>query len=200
MWQKVNQFLRQWLPAASQQSTESVRETREWLVRTPEEIQAFHRWLTQGGLEAFTDRLRHAYNIHRAGMDPEDEALDFMEFRTSSGFVIHLKDDEEAGLTAAYMMDALRDKVLESGYRMAIADRRTVRNAARTEVVERYYLKPPRDHQPGTPSDQRFGNITIEILSCGQNPCNLKFITTAYPGRAHKPARSFGELMELLIA
>ncbi|MCF8238694.1 MAG: hypothetical protein K9I85_11090 [Saprospiraceae bacterium] len=200
MWQKVRQFLHQWLPISSDQQSEPGREIHELLVRSPEDMQAHQQWKHQGGEEDFTDRLRHAYNVYRAGMDPEDTELDFMEFRTSSGFIIHLKDDESAGKEAPFIMDGLRDKILASGYRQTISERRIIQRKNRKEILERYYLKPPMDHQPGGAADQRFGNITIELLSCGQYPCNLKFITTAYPGRAHKPACSFGELMELLIA
>ncbi len=199
MWQKVRQFLHHWLPNTSDQQTLADQEIHELLVRSPEEIQAHRQWKSRGGQEVFIERLRHAYNIYRAGMDPEDTELDFMEFRTSSGFIIHLKDDEAAGEAAPYMMDELRDFVLASGYRLTVSDRRKIKRSQRTEIVERYYLKPPIDHQPGRSAEQRFGNITIEILSCGAYPCNLKFIATAYPGRAHKPAYSFGELMELLI-
>lgn len=171
----------------------------ELLDRSEDEQLAFREWKENEGDGAFLDRLRHAYNVHRAGLDPEDESMDFLEFRTTNGFILYLQDDPELADEAIHIMDDLRDRVRKMGYRLAVSDRRIRQRNGRQETVEKHYLKPPLNRSTGEPSDQLYGNITIELLRCTGHACNLKFITTYYTDRAYLPPRDFGELMDELI-
>lgn len=171
----------------------------ELLDRSEEEQLAFRKWKKHEGDGAFLDRLRHAYNVHRAGMDPEDEAVDFLEFRTTNGFILYLQDDPELAGEAIHIMDDLRDRVRKMGYRLAVSDRRIRDRNGRRETVEKHYLKPPLNRSSSEPTDQLFGNITIELLKCTGHACNLKFITTYYTDRSYSPPHDFGELMDELI-
>lgn len=200
MWSKVRQLLHQWLPASIDSPAQRVQEVHEVLDRTEDERLAFRQWKACQGDGTFLDRLRHAYNVHRAGMDPEDEAVDFLEFRTTNGFILYLQDDPELAEDAIHIMDDLRDRIKKMGYRLAVSDRRIRNQNGRLETVEKHYLKPPLNRSTGEPTDQLFGNITIELLKCTGHACNLKFIATYYTDRSYLPPHDFGELMDELIS
>ena len=200
MWQHLKSFFIHRFHRSLVSDQISCLEQYEPLLRSPDEVEHFVRWSGSGGSETFTDRLRHAFNMHRAGLDPEDEELDFMEFQSTSGFVVHLKDNPACAMEAACIQDHLRDLVIQQGYRIVIADRRIRKKENRQEIVERYVLKLPLERQCGKAAIQGFGTITIEVLSCGTHPCNLKFITNYHTGRQYHPAEPFSELMEHLIS
>lgn len=199
MWSKVRQLLNQWLPASSAPSSGQVTEVHELLDRSEEEQDAFREWKRREGDVSFLERLRHAYNIHRAGMDPEDESLDFLEFQTTNGFILYLQEDPELAAEAVHIMDDLRDRIQKLGYRLAVSDRRIRDRQGRRETVEKHYLKPPLNRATDEPTDQLYGNITIELLKCTGHACNLKFITTYYTDRSYLPPHDFGHLMDELI-
>lgn len=199
MWQQVKQYFQNWLRKPAEMNAINPLEQHQLLERSTEEVGHFVRWKKGGGSEQLTDRLRHGFNMHRAGLEQEDDELDFMEFQSTSGFIIHLKDDLECAKESACIQDHLRDKVLALGYRLATSERRTRTKNDRQEVIDRHVLKPPLDIQGGRVLEQRFGTITIEVLTCKATPCNLKFITTYYTGRNYRPALPFGDLMEHLI-
>ncbi len=200
MWQQIKQILLPWLRKPASEHPKSIPEQHDLLKRNKEESDHFLDWQMDGGHEAITERLRNAYNMYRSGLDPEDDELDFMEFQSTSGFVIHMKDNPECAKESACIQDYLRDQVLHLGYRLAVSDRRIRKKENRNEIIDRHVLKPPMDKRCGEAVEQGYGTITIEVLSCSSHPCNLKFITTFYTGRNYRPAQPFGELMEHLIS
>lgn len=200
MWQRVKKFFLPLLRTPTREQMQDIPENHDILKRSQAESDHYLDWHKSGGQEDITERLRHGYNMHRAGLDPDDDELDFMEFQSTSGFVIHMKDNPECARESACIQDYFRDQVLQLGYRLVVSDRRIKQKENRQEIVDRHVLKPPLDKQCGKAMEQEYGTITIEVLSCGTHPCNLKFITTYYTGRNYRPALPFGDLMEHLIS
>jgi len=192
MWHRVMTWFRR-KPAASPASAPPERQ--EPLVRSEDHRAAFRSWHKEGGALDWTERLRAAFNLHRAGLDPQDEDIDFLEFRATAGFVIHLQNECPRAEEISFLMDHLRDKVRETGYRLTLSDRRTRGD----QVTERHYLKPPLHRTPGEPAPQRYGNITIELHYRAGQPLHLRFIATHYLDRAWLPAEEIGDLFEHLL-
>jgi hypothetical protein len=153
-------------------------------------------WTASERPALWVDRLRCAFNMYRAELDPEDEGIDFLCFRSSRGFILYLQNEDLLPEEGGFLMDLLRDKVLAAGYRQAHADRVIYPDY----VLEKHYLKPPLNRNFDRPAPQLFGNITIELQYRQQRPVNLKLVTTSYEDRHYAPALPFAELMESLTA
>jgi hypothetical protein len=170
-------------------------EVHELIVRDAQYTAAYKTWLSGEDRQEWNDRLRCAFNMHRASVDSQDDCIDFLEFRATSGFVMHLQNEEIPALEASFIMDHLRDLTLKSGYRMSVSDRRTKGSL----VIEKHYLKPPIHRGGCQPINQLYGNITIELTIKQGNPCSLKFIATHYQDRSYLPPLDISELLEAII-
>jgi hypothetical protein len=142
------------------------------------------------------DRIRCAYNVHLAGMDPQDESIDFLEFRATAGFALHIQNESLRPGEAGLLMDHLRDRVRALPYRLSLSDRR-IRGG---DMVERHYLKPPLQVPgPEGPIDQQYGNITIEVQYRRGEPVHLRFMATHYQDRQYGQPLEFENLVRELF-
>jgi hypothetical protein len=66
------------------------------------------------------------------------------------------------------------------------------------ESKEKHYLKPIVIDRDGR-MDQRFGNITIELIKIDKNPSFLRFMAHAYNDRNYHPPENFEILIEKLF-
>lgn len=189
MWQQFLQMFRRTQAVAAPATTE----VHEPLSRDSAFERARAEWEAGSVCASWMERITCAYNVHLAGMDPQDDCIDFLEFRATSGFALHIQNEDLQPNEARFLLDHLRDRVRRLPYRLALSDRR-IRGR---EMVERYYLKPPLQvPAPGEPVDQRYGNITIEVQYRCDEPVHLRFMATHYQDRQYSPALDFGELVK----
>jgi hypothetical protein len=191
-WQK---FIRDLFSQNVKTPAPAVGEVHELIVRDARYEKAYAAWLDGEGRQEWNERLRCAFNLHRASVDSQDDCIDFLEFRATSGFVMHLQNEEIPAIEASFIMDHLRDLTLKSGYRMSVSDRRTKGSL----VIEKHYLKPPIHRGRCQPINQLYGNITIELTIKQGNPCSLKFIATHYQDRSYLPPLDISALLEEII-
>ncbi len=170
-------------------------EVHELIVRDVSFHESYDKWLSGESRKEWHERLRCAFNMHRASLDSQDDFIDFLEFRATTGFVMHLQNEEIPAIEASFIMDLLKDLTKKSGYRLSVSDRRKKGNV----VVEKHYLKPPIHRGGGEPINQLYGNITIELTVKNYNPCSLKFIATHYQDRSYLPPLDISELLEEII-
>lgn len=193
MWQ---QFLERFFQRTPDAAPCAQAEVHEPLSRPAGHESALRAWSDSPDCEAWLDRIRCAYNVHLAGMDPQDDCIDFLEFRATSGFALHIQNENLQPGEAALLMDHLRDRVRSLPYRLSVSDRR-IRGEG---MVERHYLKPPLQvPAPGEPVDQRYGNITIEVQYRRSEPVHLRFMATHYQDRQYSQALEFSDLVRNLF-
>lgn len=178
------------------QVTSTAPTTQEPLTREGSFHEAYKIWLASPRPGQWLERLRCAFNVYRAELDPQDDGVDFMCFQASRGFVLYLQNEEMIKNEGAFIMDLLRDKVLDEGYRLAHSDR-LHRGSC---LLEKHYLKPPINRDFERPAPQLYGNITIELQCRHQCEVNLKLVATSYEDRSYAPALPFSRLLESLTA
>lgn len=171
-------------------------EKRDVLVRDEDFLNGYRQWREREDYLHWTERLRHAFNLNRAGLDPEDESIDFLAFRATSGFVFHFQNEEVPAREVRFLEDLLRDRIKEAGYRLSMSDVRTRED----EVQERHFLKPPLQRGSDHRAQQRYGNITLETLFRHGCPVYLRCIVTHYQDRCYLPPEDVGALFETLVA
>lgn len=193
MWQRfLDRFFRRPVDAAPCVQPE----VHEPLSRPEGHARALAAWAESPTCEAWMERIRCAYNVFLAGMDPQDDCIDFLEFRATAGFALHIQNESLQPGEAGFLMDHLRDRVRALPYRLSVSDRR-IRGA---DMVERHYLKPPLQvTAPGETVDQRYGNITIEVQYRGGEPVHLRFMATHYQDRQYSQPLEFGDLVRILF-
>lgn len=167
----------------------------EWLTRNTEWSTEYNRWKKVEG-EVWMDRIRTGYNVFRAGLDPQDEGIDFLSFRTTAGLVIHFQNESISASESAFVMEAFKDKVVELGYVVKISDR-IIRQDSK---IEKHYLKAPVKRKLVEFDDfPAYGNVTIELFYKKNLPVTLQCLSTYYNDRVQSVPENVFLLFEDIV-
>lgn len=167
----------------------------EWLTRNGEWSIEYSQWKKVQGAE-WLDRIRTGYNVFRAGLDPQDEGMDFLSFRTTAGLVIHFQNENISAAEAAFVMEAVKDKVVELGYVVKISDR-IIRQDT---TIEKYYLKAPVKRKLMKYDDiPAYGNVTVELFYKKNMPVTLQCMSTYYNDRVQSVPENVFLLFEDIV-
>ena len=123
--------------------------------------------------------------------------------RTSSYSSLWLRSVHEFDtLTCRFLMDYLRERILDLGYTSYTSDRRiSVSDGGERQVVERHYLKPDifEAVMDGRQTDRRFGNITLELFLQNDTADYFRLMQTYYHEREGNREKGLDELMQMLL-
>lgn len=145
------------------------------------------------------DWLNDQYAIFRVLPDDIDEAMDFLDTPSSKGFVIHFYKTQYSHRDVKFLLDYLKERVLELEYKTQISDTRTFNRAHWVETIERHYLKPKPNFMREGKFNQKFGNVTIDMSLRNDVPYNLKLQATIYKDHLFKEADEFQDLMQAIL-
>ena len=99
-----------------------------------------------------------------------------------------------------HLFEHLGERVLTLGYRRACADQCTRRNQEHAESTLKQFFKPkPTDCPQSGQCNQRFGLITIDLVSLNGQPMFIRVATNAVQEPGFTPAISFDGLMDALF-
>ena len=181
----------------------------EVINRSAEEREDYEYWKGTLVRRRLRDWLNDQYAVFRVAPGDIDEALDFLNTPSSKGFVIYFYKTRYSRRDARHFFDYLKEQMTGIGYRPQVSDLRTYHRPEWVETVERHYLKPrpffsgDKNHQPDKPAekfDQRYGNVTIELLLRDDQVHHLRFRATTYRDHLFKEAADFKDLMLNLLA
>ncbi len=169
--------------------------------RSVEEQVDFDQWKKTLSKRRLIDWVNAAYVNYLVDPKSVDTALDFLSMRASRGFVVHFHKTQYPIRDVIHFFDYLKERVLTLGYRTYTSDSRTYNRSNFVEAIQRHYLKPSINfgRAQGEKVNQRFGNITIEVLLRNDKVYNLKFSATAYSDHKYEEADEFGDLMKELM-
>lgn len=197
----------------AEESSPSRPVIHELIQRSEKEKEDYADWKKTLVRRRLQDWLLDQYAVYRVSPADIDESLDFLDTPSSKGFVIHFHKTRYSPRDVRHFFDFLKEQVLRLDYRAQLSDVRTFNRPAWVATVERHYLKPGspfrRQTPPGTTSldtasgssplfNQRFGNITVELVLRDERPHYLKFQATAYQDRLFTEAEDFRNLMQFL--
>jgi len=182
----------------SESSSPSKPFIHEIIQRSEKEKADYEHWKKTLACERLTAWLSIQYGIFMALPEGIDEALDFLDLPSSKGFVIHFHKTRYSRRDAIHLFDYLQEKVHEMGYRTQLSDTRTYTRLNWVETVERHHLKPKTGFSGSGKVNQRFGNITIEVLLRNDVVHNLKLRANSYKDHLFQEAKEFLELMDSL--
>jgi hypothetical protein len=183
----------------AEESSPSNPVIHEMIERTDEEREQYEKW--QGSLvkRRLMDWLDNQYAIYRVTPHDIDEGMDFLNTPSSKGFVIHFYKTNYNRQEITYFFDFLKDQMKALNYKVQISDTRTYSRKDWVETVERHYLKPRPQFEEGKKIDQRFGNVTIELVLRNDQVYRLKLQATSYQDHLYEEAEEFRDLMQAIL-
>ncbi|MEM9823977.1 MAG: hypothetical protein AAF985_23025 [Bacteroidota bacterium] len=195
-WDKIKKLF-----SESEQSSPSQPAIRQMIERSEEEKADYIQWKKTLARRRLLDWLNDQYLQFMGPSDHFDEAIDFLHTPSSKGFVIHFYQTRYTPREITHFFDFLKEKVLTLDYSSYVSDSRTYNRPKWVETVQRHYLKPKILRQAAAQQkiDQRFGNITIELLLRNDQIHQLKFRATTYQDHKFKEAGAFSDLMQSLM-
>lgn len=183
---------------AAEESSPNQPVIHELIIRTDEEQKDYDYWKETLVRRRLCDWLNQQYAIHKVLPNDIDEGLSFLNTPSAKGFAIHFHQTQYSKRDAVHFMDYLKERVLSLNYRTQISDARVFNRANWVEAIQRHYLKPRINFEEGKKTNQKFGNITIELVFRNDTPYQLKFQATTYSDSLYKDASDFSDLMNHL--
>jgi hypothetical protein len=194
IWDYFKDFFRE-----AQESSASRPIFNEILERSTDEKRAYEDWKGSLPCRRLFDLLAEQYAIYQSNPAGVDAALTFLQTDSSNGFALHFDRLDHEKQDAPHMLDFLKEKTLALNYRPQLSNARTWSEKDWVQTVQRHYLKPRQTWAEGQKIDQRYGNITIELVLRNDKPHLLTFRATSYSDRLYVEADDFHQLMQALL-
>ena len=169
--------------------------SNEVLKRSQQEFDSYDEWHASDVSKEILDKIFRAYHLKKTDIkDPIPVAL--LESDKANGFAIA---NCSSLLDSDYkmMLEHFKKQILSVGYRQSGSNRKVTAEQERVITKEFYYLKPPIQMEP--PIDQRYGNISLELILHNDKPHYLKLMASVYSDRLYSEPESFSDLVELLF-
>lgn len=194
IWEYLRNLFRE-----AEESSPSNPTIHQLIERSEANREDYRQWLDSLVKRRLLDWLDNQYAIYRVSPEDIDEAMDFLDTPSSKGFVIHFYKTNYNRREVTHFFDFLMDQIRRLDYKLQISDTRTYSRSSWVETVERHYLKPRPSMEPGKKIDQRFGNVTIELVLRNDEIHQLKFQATSYQDHKYDEAEDFQKLMQALL-
>ena len=178
-------------------SSPSAASPAEWwpLRRSPAELRKHERWVEQQVYLNWAGPYFKAYHFRKAGMQGQGLRAQLLTDGGRQGAVFFYDPSIGPG-NFRHFFDLLRDRVLALGYHLSTSDQRTLYHERYTETIEKHFLKPlPHDCATTGRCLQRFGTVTVDMVSVNGQPGFIRFTSNAYKDDIFTPAHTFDELI-----
>ena len=171
----------------------------EPIQRSETEKNDYFRWLNEQAFVQFLETVKAGYWSKRNNEQGKVQ-VHLLQMPYSNGFALTYEDGMGKGFQ--HFFDLLKDRTINAGYWLQIADRKLFDRGKYVETKEKYYLKPPypKEIVEGQLMDQLFGNVLIEQILIDNRPSYLKYTASVYSDRLYKDAGSFDDLVEQLFS
>jgi len=169
--------------------------TNEVLRRSQHEFDSYDEWHASAVSKEILDKIFRAYHLKKTNIqDPIPIAL--LQSDKANGFAIA---NCSSLLDSDYKMllEHFKKQILGIGYRQSGSNRKVTAEDDRVTTKEFYYLKPPIQMEP--PIDQRYGNISLELILHDDKPHFLKLTASVYSDRLYSEPENFSDLVETLF-
>ena len=194
LWQQIKKLFQ-----TAEQSNISQPVVKSVIKRSEEEQSDYESWKNGLSKHQLLNWLQSEYVNYLVNPVEVNSSFDFIDIRATRGFAIHFYELNYPHRDINHLFDFLKEQVRKVGYRPYTSNSRIYQGANWVERLDRHYLKPPiLSREKGEQIDQKYGNITIELLFRNDKAHQLKFSATSYNDRNYKEAESFDALMQAI--
>lgn len=184
-----------------EQSSKTQPVLHDPIIRSVKELAAYENWKKWMVKKQLIKWLETEYVNFLKDGQPVDKSIIFLDTVSSKGFAIHFSELRYNTIQANHLFDYLKEKIIALNYKKYSGDIKTYTKGTIIESLAKYYLKPSlKNMLKGPLFNQEFGNITIELICQNDLPTLLKFSATVYNDRSYQSPKSFGALMQHLLA
>lgn len=169
----------------------------ETLSRSEKELAAYQAWENSEEARSLIEDIERGYYLKKQGIVSGVD-VHILNSQYANGFAISYGETftEE---TFKHSFDWFKERVLQFGYKLSVADRKISEKDNYEETVEKWYLKPITEDLDTNLANQRYGNITVEKIDIDRKPNYIKFLASIYQDRLYSKALTFDELLEELF-
>jgi hypothetical protein len=196
--EKIWKHIQSWFGQADESSANNPY-LHEVLKRDGAWLESYKSWLKTPELEDVIAWVHGQWVLFHDNMEAMDEGIDFLQTPSSKGLVLYFRRWENPPTDPLYYLEFLKDQVLNLDYKVQVADIRVYLNNGNEERLERYYLKPRIKFSEHKKSDQKFGNILLEVLFRKEQAFFLKLQATRYNGHEFSKGYEFDELVKSIF-
>lgn len=173
----------------------------EWqpLQRTPAEQRKHAQWVEEQVYLNWAGPYFKAYHFTKAGIHGKELRVQLLADHGRQGAVFFYDPSIGPG-NFRHFFDLICERVVALGYRLSTSDQRNLHHERYTETIEKHFLKPlPRDCSDTGRCLQRFGTVTVDLVSVNNQPGFIRFTSNPYQDSIFTPAHSFDELMSAVL-
>ena len=157
----------------------------------------YNDWLKGNIHELLKKRLQQAYFSFISGGVPLDAAFEFYDTPQSNGFVIfQQQNDSLSDWDFRFFQHYIADVLQEENYIINLADVRSQKKSSWIEKVFKYYLKPSARMRSQMPSEQLYGNVSIEYIKRDEHPYMFRLLANVYQDQNFGEVHPFGDLIK----
>ncbi|SDK16252.1 hypothetical protein SAMN05421823_10231 [Catalinimonas alkaloidigena] len=189
-------LLERLFPKPAQQGP--VRLVHEVLRRSERFADEYIAWQQAGHEQHMIELLSRAYYLKRNDMAVEPE-IHLLTTPYANGFAV-MCPPQLPLRELSFWLDALKNRILTLGYRVASATHELREKSRYLESSERYALKPPFCTDPTVLCDQRYGNIQVEAIAIDDRASYLKVVVTVYSDALYTRALPFEDFADAVLA
>ncbi|GAB2783452.1 hypothetical protein HNQ93_002308 [Hymenobacter luteus] len=169
------------------------------LQRSAAEEQTRQQWVARQVYLNWMGPYFKAYHYQKAGLPNGQFRVELARDAARPGAVF-LYDPSIGPGNFRHLFDFIRDRILALGYHLGASSQRTLHHEQYTETTQKHFLKPqPQDCTATGRCNQRFGNITVDLVSINGQPGFLRLLSNPFADAIFTPAHSFDELMEAVF-
>jgi hypothetical protein len=169
-------------------------------VFTPAQERRHEQWLAEQVYLNWAGPYFKAYHFRKAGVTSSQGFR--VQLLTDSGRqgALFFYDPSIGPGNFRHFFAFIRDRVLALGYNLSTSDQRTLQHPSYTETIHKHLLKPkPQDCSQTGRCNQRYGSITVDLVSINGQPGFIRFFANAYEDAIFTPPHSFDELMAAVL-
>ena len=179
-------------------SAQSPADATSWqpLVRPAGQVRQHQQWVEQQVYLNWMGPFFKAYHFQKTGVCAKQLRVQLLQEESRQGALFFYDPSIGPG-NFRHLFDFIRDQVLTQGYNLSVSDRRQVQHERYAEAIEKHFLKPrPNDCTATGRCNQRFGNVTVDLVSINGQPGFIRFFANPYHDAIFTPAASFDALMD----
>ncbi|UOQ51496.1 hypothetical protein [Hymenobacter cellulosivorans] len=169
------------------------------LTRTKAQQRAHEQWVAQQVYLNWMGPFFKAYHFQKTGVCAKQLRVQLIRDEARQGALFFYDPSIGPG-NFRHLFDFIRDRMVALGYNAAVSDKRFVNHERYAECIEKHFLKPqPHDCTATGRCNQRFGNVTVDLVSINGQPGFIRFFANPYQDAIFTPAAPFDSLMDTLF-
>jgi len=176
-------------------------QSAEWrpLARTTAQQSLHSRWVAQQVYRNWMGPFFKAYHFRKTGVQGQGLRVQLLQENGRQGALFFYDPSIGPG-NFRHLFDFIGERVLALGYHVTTSDQRTLQHPRYVETIQKHFLKPqPKDCPQTGRCNQRFGNVTVDMVSINGQPGFIRFFSNPFNDSIFTPADTFDELMEAVF-